>query len=265
MVQRLDGVYHPGLGGRLRYLYALRNLRLRLIRNHLADYVIYHTRFAESICDQMLGASQTNSSIIYNGVNTAARLVRPASQSEAIQLATAAHFRRRDQLLPILAALPHLTIPFTLHIFGSCSDILRPLLTAAARSLNIIDHGPYAQEEFQSKLSGCDIFLFSDQSACPNVVLEALSAALPVVAYDRGSLPELIEPHISGELVTLPPHDPLRAVYPFDKTSFRNFARAIQRVAESLRAYQDAARQRAINFYDIREKASQYEDILRPS
>lgn len=268
VVQRLDGVYHPALGGWTRYFYALRNLRLRLIRNVLADHVIYQSRFAQRICARMLGPSLTPRSIIYNAVDltTHPPIVGPQRQRarRSIQLAIAAHFRRRDQLEPILHALTYLTIPYALHIFGSYSSSMRPLMIRALQFPPVRYHGALRHAALARELTNYDIFLFSDLSACPNVVLEALAAGLPIVAYARGSLPELIEPGITGELVTLPPHDPLRTGYPFTQKSFRSFAQSIASVAAALPAFSAAARARAEHWYDIRRTASQYEQVLRP-
>lgn len=273
IVHRLDGVYHPGLPGLTRFTYPLRNFRLRLIRNYFADHVIYQSQFAERACQLMLGGQACSTSIIYNGVALEhsqverAELAAPQDGPTAtrpIQLVTAANFRRCDQLQPILAALPHLKIAYELHIFGALGPRLRHIMAAAKRLPHIRYHGMITHLRLRRELPRFDIFLFSDQSACPNVVLEALAAAIPVVAYRRGSLPELIESGQSGELIGLPAHNPLRASYPYDENSFRSLASAIERVASDLTRYRLSASQRVRNLYDITDTAIRYESVLRP-
>jgi glycosyltransferase involved in cell wall biosynthesis len=60
---------------------------------------------------------------------------------------------------------------------------------------------------------GSDLFVLSlrvardgDRDGLPNVVLEALSQGLPVVATRVSALPELVEDGVNGRLV--PPEDP---------------------------------------------------------
>ena len=83
-----------------------------------------------------------------------------------------------------------------------------------------------------------DIFLFSDQSACPNSVLEALAAGLPVVAFDRGSIPELIKPGYNGEIASIKDKsDPFAENYPFNNLQFQSFSIKIQEIVKNLPSY----------------------------
>ena len=68
--------------------------------------------------------------------------------------------------------------------------------------------GPVFGRAKQHLLASSDIFAFpSYNDAFPLVVLEAMSAGLPVVATAEGAIPDMIESGVNGILV--PHHDPL--------------------------------------------------------
>lgn len=68
--------------------------------------------------------------------------------------------------------------------------------------------GPVFGRAKQQLLTSSDIFAFpSYNDAFPLVVLEAMSAGLPVVATAEGAIPDMIESGVNGILV--PHHDPL--------------------------------------------------------
>lgn len=268
IVQRLDGVYHAGLPGLNRYLYPVRNLRMQLIHNFLADHIVYQSKFSQHMCQRLLGRPHAVTSVIYNGVERTSSPPAIPRRGEAkrnlLKLVTAAAFRRRDQIRPLLDALKHVKRDHELHIYGPHTPSLRRTFASLAAEPRIHYHGQVSHRELRELLPNFDIFLFSDQSACPNVVLEAQAAALPVVAFRRGSLPELIVAGETGELVDLPQHDPLRDSYPFNDRGPRDFAQAIERVTVALPRYHLAAWQRARHLYDITETARRYENVLRP-
>src|SRR5687768_8806822 len=55
IVQRLDGVYHSALPGMRLGRHRLKNLRLKLLHNYLADHVVYQSEFSRLACTTMLG------------------------------------------------------------------------------------------------------------------------------------------------------------------------------------------------------------------
>ncbi len=265
IIQRLDGVYHPGLPGRKGKLYFLKNLKARIIHNFLADHVIYQSRFARLSCQTMLGKRTDGTCVIYNGVELDPAAPRwqkaKAPDGSPLQLATAAAFRRFDQIKPILESVKRLNIPYHLHVYGPHTGNLEPLFKQVEGEARVTYHGAKTNAELTSELVRHNIFLFSDQSACPNAVLEALAAGLPVVAFNRGSIPELVKSGASGEVVAMPRHNPFRDSYPFTEDSCRQFATAIAWVSRRLPVYRQAAAASAKEFNMVKT-AAEYEKVL---
>jgi len=100
-------------------------------------------------------------------------------------------------------------------------------------------------------LAQADMLLLpSDWEGVPLVVLEAMAAGKPVVATRVGGIPELVEDGLTGILV--PPQDP------------QALAAAIVRLvqdAELRRKMGEAGRRRALEQFDIRKTARQYEKL----
>jgi glycosyltransferase involved in cell wall biosynthesis len=118
-----------------------------------------------------------------------------------------------DDLLEALARLPGELHWRLTHIGGG--DMLKTL-QGQARSLGldgrIIWAGPKAQDEVVSVLRDGDIFVLpskqagdGDRDGLPNVVMEAASQGLPIVATDFAGIPEFVRPGVEGVLV--PPGD----------------------------------------------------------
>ncbi len=118
-----------------------------------------------------------------------------------------------DDLLPALAALsPDLDWRFE-HIGGGP---LRPVLQAQAAALGVeqrvVWHGARPQEEVLAAMRRADLFVLfnriaedGDRDGLPNVLMEAQSQGLPVLASRVAAAEELIEDGVTGLL--LPPRD----------------------------------------------------------
>ena len=238
IVQRLDGVYHPATpAGKW---YPLYNLKMQIIHNFLANVVIYQSEFSKASCEKFLGKTRAEkTTIIYNGVDTEKIPSRIITQPEdsTIKLLTFAKFRRRDQIEPIIKSVKLLDPKkFTLEIYGSYTENLKSLFENLPK--NIKFQGKKANEELLQILHRYDIFLFSDQSACPNSVLEAMAAGLPTVAFDRGSISELIKSGYNGQIVSIKKNsDPFVDTYPFEESQYSIFSEAIRKTSESLDAF----------------------------
>jgi len=118
-----------------------------------------------------------------------------------------------DDLLPALAALPPDIDWRFEHIGGGP---LRQVLQAQAAALGlgqrIVWHGARPQEEVLAAMRRADLFVLfnriaedGDRDGLPNVLMEAQSQGLPVLASRVAAAEELIEDGVTGLL--LPPRD----------------------------------------------------------
>jgi glycosyltransferase involved in cell wall biosynthesis len=114
-----------------------------------------------------------------------------------------------DDLLAALAKLPTDLHWRLIHIGGG--EKLRTL-QAQGRALGLTDRvawaGPKAQSEVVAALREADLFVLpsrqagdGDRDGLPNVVMEAASQGLPIVATDFAGIPEFVREGVEGLLV----------------------------------------------------------------
>lgn len=263
IVQRLDGTYYYRVKGAT---YPLWNMRMKFIHNYLADFVIYQSEFSKFLCNKFLGTSKKPWTIIKNGVDT--QLFSPQITTYNLRdfssqkiLFTVSQFRHEDMITPLIEAaclLRSRRQDFKLIIAGDFTSSID-------RKINRFKNLPYIQflgtisnHELPHYEAGADLFLFSNLSACPNVVIEALSSGLPVVAFGRGGVNELIDAQ-SGIVV---PHSQ-KELYRLKKFDLQTFATGINTVLNNLEYYKKNARQRAVTNYSIETMMEQYIQIFQ--
>ena len=99
--------------------------------------------------------------------------------------------------------------------------------------------------------SAADIMVVSSrQDNLPNTVMESLACATPVVAFDIGGMPDMIEHQISGYLAK-----------PFDNS---DLAAGIDWVLSDEKRHKDLcikAREKALARFDIEKIAKQYAEL----
>ena len=119
-----------------------------------------------------------------------------------------------DVLIEALARLPSGLAWRLDHVgVGPLSSAMRRLAERRGLSPRIRWHGPLTQEEVLRRYREADLFVLSsriardgDRDGLPNVLMEAQSQGLPVLASTLSAIPELVEDGASGRLV--PPDDP---------------------------------------------------------
>ena len=262
IIQRLDGVYHkatPAKG-----LYFFYNIKMRIIHNYFADVVVYQSEFSRMSCRKFLGGPRKDWVIIQNGIDVGDAPIMEKNNKDVIKLVTYAMFRRRDQIEPIIKAVEKLDKNFFfLDIYGLCTDNVKKIILESEEAGNIRYCGEYSNGDLQSIISNYDIFLFSDQSACPNSVIEAMAAGIPVVAYNRGSVLEMVESGFNGEIVEVKDgSDPFVDAYPFREQEYSEYADRVRRVTSDINRYSRSAYAVVKEKFDIKEIMQKYENIL---
>ena len=133
----------------------------------------------------------------------------PADPVRFVTIGRAVAKKGFDDLLEALTRLP-CTLHWRLtHIGGG--EMLKAL-QEKARSLGLDDKvvwaGPKAQDEVIAALRAADLFVLpskqagdGDRDGLPNVVMEAASQALPIVATDFAGIPEFVRHGVEGLLV----------------------------------------------------------------
>jgi colanic acid/amylovoran biosynthesis glycosyltransferase len=163
-------------------------------------------------------APEADIEVVYHGLDPtrfpAPRRRRSEGPFRLLTVARAVPKKGLDVLLEALARLPR-DLDWRLEHIGGGE--LLPQLKRKAGSLGLdgrIDwRGARAEGEVLAAYRRADLFVLpcriapgGDRDGLPNVLMEALSQELAVVASDVAAIPELIEDGVGGRLV--PPEDP---------------------------------------------------------
>ena len=143
--------------------------------------------------------------VIYNGIDTA--VYRPNNHTQKNKELVIGVFGRLEKikghriLLKALSKIKKNIDPFKLIIVGDGEE--KEILKKAAVKLNIEDH--VSLLGYQSKIiefyNQCDIIVIpSINDALPNVLIEAMSMAKPIIASNVGGLKEIIKNNETGVL-----------------------------------------------------------------
>ncbi len=205
IVQRLNGInwmHRRHRTGVRHYLRAERNnLLLRWIRNRLADHVVYQSQFAKDWWENRYGTVSAPSSVVHNGVpldvySPEGKEAPPVDRirvlmvegnfaggyefglSAGIDLSQRIAQETAQKVeLTIAGQVPgrvHQSIDSESELIVDWRGVVEPAdIPALDRSAHILFAG--------------DI-----HPACPNAVIEGMASGLPVLAYDTGSLSELV-------------------------------------------------------------------------
>lgn len=173
---------------------------------------------------QRLSDQPDKVALVYHGLDLARfpdpledRAARDGSDPSApvrfVTIGRAVEKKGFDDLLAALARLPAKLHWQLIHIGGG--DRLKALAEQAERlglTRRITWLGPKAQREVIVALRASDLFVLpskqagdGDRDGLPNVVMEAASQALPIVATDFAGIPEFVRDGVEGLLV--PPRD----------------------------------------------------------
>lgn len=280
IVQRLDGMnwLHRHLKTGLKH--ALRaevgNWLLRLIRNRLADHVVYQSQFARDWWERSFGEAPVPSSVVYNAVDLKVYApetggngrgpVRPADRYRVLlvegslmggyELGLASAIGLVDQLNG--AHSHELGKPVELVVAGRVSPSVKERWSRLAHSpltwAGLVEPARIRELDHSAHL----LYSADLNAACPNAVIEALACGLPVLAFDTGALPELVM-HGAGRVV---PYggDP----WQLDPPDIAALARGGLDILTNQERYRLAARMRAMAAFGLDNMVAGYLAALLP-
>lgn len=194
IIHRLDGLAwlhrYKRVGIKQYLLAEFRNYIFKWIHAFLADQIIYQSRFVKDWWERSGWRKQAKYSIIYNGVaipeNFQPKENQPIEKRLVVLEGTVDYSPFARELLNVLAR--ELPEDIAIEVYGRFENSEN----RAKLHSRIQYFGPIARERVFSVLQGAIYLSLDVNPACPNTVIEAMSAGAPVVAYDTGSIPELL-------------------------------------------------------------------------
>jgi glycosyltransferase involved in cell wall biosynthesis len=269
IVQRLNGMnwlhrLRPtGLQHSLRAEYG--NLLLSTIRRRFATGIIYQSRFTQGWWERAYGPTRVPSRVIYNGVDLSVYspedphhrpgqphriLLVEGSLGGGYEMGLETGVRLAETI-----ATNH-DLPVELMVVGQVSDELKAGWQARSR-IPVRWAGAVAREVIPEIDRSAHLLYSADlNAACPNAVVEALACGLPVVAFDTGALPEMLD---GGGLVVPYGGDPWR----LDPPDVSALAEAAVEILKGQKDFRKAARRRAKEVFGLDDMIEQYLEVLR--
>ena len=262
IVQRLDGI---------NWLHRIRprspahfvrgdllNLQLRIIRSRFADRIVYQSEFARLLWERVSGKAGAAARVIHNGV---ALEEYPPNRDghDGTLLVVEANLDFHDVARAILHAVQRFFIaPGTL----SRLSVYTRITPAWKREWDKFDPRPETpgmrpRAEVQARQKQAALFLTMDLNpSCPNAVIEALAAGLPVIGFNTGSVGELVGE--GGDLAEYA-GDPWKLDVPRNLDALGEAGR---RILGNWKDYSRRARSQAERRFDIRKIAQAYLEAL---
>lgn len=224
-----------------------------------ADHVFYQSDFCRISANRFLGTPPGASEVLYNAVDTSRFTpgAKPAAGRRLTLMLAGSqdYWYRFEAAVLTLAEIVRRGVDAELIVTGRLgwapARSARAEAEALVSSVNAGDRvelaGPYPQADAPALFRRADIVLHTKYNdPCPTAVIEALACGRPVVYSKSGGLPELVGDEAGAGVDapqswdrTIPPHP-------------RAMADEVLRVYAALPAYQAAARDRAVERFDVR-------------
>jgi glycosyltransferase involved in cell wall biosynthesis len=222
-------------------------MRMEALLSYFGTVVVPSKALAEYVAAH--GFPRKRLHVIPNGISVRGR--DPAPAHDPVVIGTAALLERRKGIDVLLEASARLATPHRLVVYGD--GPLRAELESAARDLGASAEFPGFVSDVEEKIAELDVFVLPSRGEnLPIAILEAMAAALPVVATRVGGVPEVV---VDGETGLL--------VEPEDAAGL---AEALDRVAsdEALRQRLGrAGATRIVEHFDAQSMARQTVELYR--
>ncbi|HTP00237.1 MAG TPA: glycosyltransferase [Anaerolineales bacterium] len=206
IVQRLDGINwihrkrNTGVRHYLRAEYG--NLILAAIRARIAGRIVYQSEFSRAWWDDWYGRTRASCSVVLNGVDLyeyrpAQEDKRPDGRCRLLVVEGSlggGYDMGLDNAVRLAETLAEdYGFPMELMVVGRITEEHRARVQVGAR-VPLIWAGVLPQADIPNMMRSAHALFSADlHPACPNSVIEALACGLPVVAFDTGSLRELVD------------------------------------------------------------------------
>lgn len=259
ILHRLDGMnwkYKFEEGTILsKYKQIFQNFLIYLIRNYLADHVIYQSHFVESWWIKKYG-KKSNSSIIVNGSSFYEESKEQPYLREEIVLTCVEGTIQSDNVTT--AILHKLDENFksmmgigSIEIFGNYSQYKN---LSTFKNINFV--GSVKRDDMRDILkSKKRIFLLLELNPpCPNSMIEALCLGIPCIGFDSGSFVELMD----GAGIALPYNED---VWKLEVPNMNGLIEAINNVNTNYEALSRKA-QEVSKKYDLNIMCNKYLKII---
>ena len=272
IVQRLDGlnwiqrVRPISLRHSLRAEYG--NLLLAYIRSTVADRIVYQSGFSHWWWDKRFGRVNKPFALIYNGVDLKvySPAVPPAATLETpidiyrllvVEGSLGGGYESGlENAVRLAESLAARGWRMEVQVVGEVSVALKSEW-ASKSSVPIGWNGLVKREAIPALDRSAHLLFSADvHPACPNSVIEALACGLPVVAFDTGSLTELVTPDTGY-------------VGPYGSNSWKleppdvtGLALGAENVLKNWSAFSLAARKRAQAVFGLEQMVDHYLEAL---
>ena len=163
--------------------------------------MIYQSEFSRDWWNRVYGSKPTPNEVVYNGVDLEQFLPGGISDKQNEKLSVMVvegHIKNGLELglRNVIRALDmfqsYYGHPVDLHVAGDVPLQVRSELTQGI-SLPVTWEGILPREVIPARLRKADLFFSAELNPpCPNSVIEALASGLPVAAFERGAIRELV-------------------------------------------------------------------------
>jgi glycosyltransferase involved in cell wall biosynthesis len=269
IVQRLDNInwQHRHMNtGAYHYLRSeVGNLMMQTIRKRLADRIVYQSEFAKQWWSDVYQSTGKPTSVVFNGVDldeySPEGPEMPPSDHIRIQVIEGRMAGGQEKGLENAIRMTQLVQnrvdqKVELCVIGKVPSKIKAYWEANAGIwINFV--GQIPRSEVPSRDRSAHVLFSADlNGACPNVVVESLACGLPVVSFDTGALPELVEDE--GGLVV--PYG--TNVWKLEMPVYEPLAEAAVEVINNNKKYREAARRRAERLFNIESVVDRYLEAL---
>jgi len=171
-------------------------LRMEALLSYLGTVIVPSQALADYVVAR--GFPRTRLHVIPNGISVRRR--EPAPAHDPVVIGTAALLERRKGIDVLLEASARMSTPHRLVVYGD--GPLRAELESVARDLVAPADFTGFVSDIEEKIAELDVFVLPSRGEnLPIAILEAMAAAVPVVATRVGGVPEVVVDGETGLLV----------------------------------------------------------------